>query len=149
MCIIAMYNIIKKVMKKVIFILAVIIGISAESFAGNPYKVDANKVNKAFENASEIKINSVDVTNINNTTYNSLAAEEQTKVGYLVRAFFCGGIALHRQYMGSDWSKLWWKYFCIPVVGGVTACIDFWWVIFEEDAFAKYKGNDAYMVWNQ
>jgi hypothetical protein len=39
-------------------------------------------------------------------------------------------------------------YFCIPVVGGVTACVDFWWVVFKgDDALKKYKGSDKYMVW--
>jgi hypothetical protein len=32
---------------------------------------------------------------------NSVAADEQTKSGYLVRAFFCSIIGLHRSYMGT------------------------------------------------
>jgi hypothetical protein len=136
-------------MKKALFLFSLILGLSVNTFAGNPYKVNQSSINEAFAVAKEVSLSDNDLANMHNSNFNAIAEGEQTREGYLVRAFFCGGIALHRQYMGSDWSKLWWKYFCIPVVGGVTACVDFWWVIFEQDALAKYKGNNSYMVWNE
>ena len=64
------------------------------------------------------------------------------------RAFFCGGIALHRDYMGTGGKSMWWFYLCVPVAGGVDACVDFWWVVFKgSEAMDKYKDNSKFFVW--
>jgi hypothetical protein len=77
----------------------------------------------------------------------SFAVNDQDKVGYLLRCWFCGGIALHRYYMGTTEGFMWALYCCVPVVGGVAQLVDFFWVIFEDDALSKYKNNNKYLVW--
>jgi hypothetical protein len=50
--------------------------------------------------------------------------------------------------MGSDWNQLWWKYFCIPVAGGVANLGDFCWVLFSGNkALSKFKGTNKWFVW--
>jgi hypothetical protein len=77
----------------------------------------------------------------------SLKEGEKTKGGYLIRSFFCGAIALHRYYMGTNQKWMWAMYLCIPVVGGVTNCVDFWGVVFNAVDYKKYENNDKYIVW--
>ena len=137
-------------MKKLLFVLG-FFAVSSFAFAGtDKYKVNDAAVDQMFAQSTDISSSIADEMSI--VSINQPAAVQagggQTVGGYLIRAFFCGGIALHRHYMGGDWGSLWWKYFCIPVAGGVAACGDFWWVVFKgNSALSKYKGNDKWFVW--
>ena len=137
-------------MKKLLFVLG-FFAVSSFSFAGtDKYKVNDAAVDKMFAQSQDISSSVADEMSV--ASINQPAAVQtaggQTVGGYLIRCFFCGGIALHRHYMGGDWGSLWWKYFCIPVAGGVAACGDFWWVVFKgNSALSKYKGNDKWFVW--
>lgn len=137
-------------MKKIFSVLAFFVCLASYgAFASSSdYKLDEGQVDQLFA-ASD------DVTSIAMDEVNALALQPvavkgggQTVGGYLLRSYFCGFIALHRKYMGGDWGKLWWKYFCIPVVGSVTNFVDFWWVVFMgRDAMDNYDGEDKFIVW--
>jgi len=114
------------------------------AFAGNDYKINDANIDNMFANADEISFASND---FGGTNFMTPAGPEKTKGGYLVRAFFCGGFALHRSYMGTAGKTLWYMYLCIPVVGGVVGCVDFWGVVFGSIDFNKYKDNGKYIVW--
>lgn len=130
-------------MKKALFLLAVVLGLSAKSFAGNPYKLNQSSVNDAFAQATEVSFNEYNVLNSNNLNLNLATLEEPTKSGFLIRAFFCGNFALHRSYMGTK--GLFIKYFC---TFGVISCVDFWGTVIKGDEFFnKFKGNDKFVVW--
>lgn len=120
---------------------------SAYSFAGtNDYVIDDAAVEAAFNQAEDITLSSASTISFTGASY--LAQDEKSVGGFLLRSFFCGFIALHRSYMGTGGETMWWKYFCIPVVGGFTNCIDFWWVVFKgQEALSKYKDNPKFMVW--
>jgi len=139
-------------MKKLLFALG-FFGISLFSFAGSgeKYKVNDAAIDQMFAQSQDISsavAGEISVASMNQPTMNVAGGSSQTVGGYLLRCFFCGGIALHRHYMGGDWGKLWWKYLCIPVAGGVASCGDFWWVVFKgNSALSKYKGNDKWFVW--
>lgn len=138
-------------MKKLILSCALALGLCATASA-NKYTLDELQVDQMFEKSTEISFEqkmSMDLGSINEgVNMASMAAGSQTRGGYLLRSFFCGGIALHRYYMGvGDRSIMWLMYLCIPVVGGVNACVDFWWVVFDEDAMDKYKDNSKYIIW--
>ena len=137
-------------MKKLLFILG-FFAVSSFAFAGTEkYKVNDAALDQLFAQSNDISMSVADemtMAGINQPTVQA-AAGGQTVGGYLIRCFFCGGLALHRKYMGSDWGSLWWKYFCIPVAGGVAACGDFWWIVFTGNKnLSKYKGNDDWFVW--
>lgn len=135
-------------MKKFILGLALIGGLFTANFASaSSYKADDVSIDVLFDN-------SVDVTStVNEMALGSMMSPQtvtgdQTVGGYLVRSFFCGFIGLHRSYMGTAGNTVWWWYFCVPVLGGVTNCFDFWWVVFKgDDALSKYKDNGKLMVW--
>ncbi len=77
----------------------------------------------------------------------SQEGEIQTRGGYLIRAFFCGFIALHRTYMGTNGETMWWFYCCVPLAGPIDHFVDFWWVVFDDKAFEKYRNNSKFFVW--
>lgn len=138
-------------MKKLLFIVG-FFAVSSFAFAStDKYKVNDAAVDQLFAQSQDISSAVADemtMASINQPAALQGSGSGQTVGGYLIRAFFCGGIALHRKYMGSDWGSLWWKYFCIPVVGGVAGCGDFWWVVFKgNSALSKYKGSDKFFVW--
>ena len=113
------------------------------TFAGN-YRLDEASINNAFDNATELTVaNPFDVN-----AASMLTDEEPTKMGFLLRAYFCGFVGLHRSYMGTGGKTLWYYYLCIPVGGSVVGCVDFWGVVFKGDEFmAKFKDNPKWVVW--
>jgi hypothetical protein len=137
-------------MKKLVIISGLLFAFTGSSFASG-YKLDEASVDNLFATANDVTLTAAveaqDLSNAFGTS--SVTADAKTVGGFLVRAFFCGGFALHRSYMGTGGKTLFWHYFCIPVVGGVTACVDFWWVVFKgEDAMNKFANNSKFMVWN-
>jgi hypothetical protein len=135
-------------MKKLILSFALALGISATASA-NKYTLDENQVDNMFANSTEISFEqkmSSELSMINEAMIVK-GSDTKTRGGYLLRAFFCGGIALHRYYMGTNKKAMWAMYLCIPVFGGINGCVDFWWVVFDKEAMDKYANNDKYVVW--
>ena len=139
-------------MKKLLFILG-FFAVSSFAFAGTEkYKVNDAAVEKMFAQSQDISSSVADertlaAINQPSTLY---ASGGQSVGGFLIRAFFCGFIGLHRSYMGSDFGDIWWKYCCSTVlVGwGIVQGVDFCWVLFSGNAaLSKYKGNDDFIVW--
>lgn len=130
-------------MKK-LFLLFSAIALTASLFAGNDYKISDAAIDELFEQAKEVSMVS---SELNALSFITAPAPEITRGGYLIRAFCCGGIGLHRSYMGTKGKTLWYMYFCIPVWGGVVALVDFWSVVFDDKQLDKYKDNDKFCVW--
>ena len=136
-------------MKKLLFTFAFAACIFAANLvsAGN-YKVEDATIDQLFSSADDVTFAANDLSLMSPSTA-TLAAGGQTVSGYLLRSFFCGFIALHRSYMGTSGKTLWYYYFCIPVVGGVVGCVDFWWVVFKgSEAMNKYTDNPKFIVWS-
>ncbi len=133
-------------MKKLIFTIILASGL-AFAFQDSKYKLSEAELNKAITESQEVSFSQWAG---NTASYSAsamlLAPNSQTRGGYLLRAFFGGGIALHRYYMGTNNKWMWAMYFCIPVVGDVTACVDFWGAVFDPDFYKKYANNDKYIV---
>jgi len=136
-------------MRKVLFIFACVFAFSVSTKANN-FKLDDSKVDAIFAQSEDVSTTLLNAENSSvEAMFNSSALAKGVDVnvkGYLIRAFFCGGIALHRYYMGCGDKPMWAYYLCIPIAGGVAACVDFWWVIFEATAFDRYKDNDKFLV---
>jgi hypothetical protein len=135
-------------MKKLSLVIAMALGSIAFASANN-YRLNEENLEQAFASATEVTFDQMYAGQLDlSAAYSGTAASDNpTRGGYLVRAFFCGGFALHRYYMGTSRGGMWAMYFCIPIVGGVNACVDFWWAVFDADAYMKYKNNDKYIVW--
>jgi hypothetical protein len=136
-------------MRKVILLAAIIFGLSSVVNA-NKYMLDENNLDNMISKSTEISFEqkmNADFGTMNLDFKVAKAGDTKSRGGYLVRAFFCGSIALHRYYMGTGKKAMWAMYFCIPVVGAVDAFVDFWWVVFDKDAMSKYANNDKYIVW--
>jgi hypothetical protein len=131
-------------MKK-LFLIAVASLFIGSSFASSTssYVADDTQIEQLFASSEEVSLNSSDEATALMLNVNSVNGGDQTKTGFLVRAWFCGFIGLHRSYMGTK--GLWWKYFC---TFNVIGCIDFWGTVFKGDEFfSKFKGNDKFVAW--
>jgi len=137
-------------MKKLILSCALALGLSATASA-NKYTLDEAQVDNMFAKSTEITFEQKMSSELNlvneGMSMKAMASDTKTRGGYLVRSFFCGAIALHRYYMGTNKKAMWAMYLCIPVVGGINGCVDFWWVVFDKEAMDKYANNDKYIVW--
>ncbi|MCX7729413.1 MAG: hypothetical protein N2203_08080 [Bacteroidia bacterium] len=134
-------------MRKALLGVIIAVSFAAKANIDTKYQVDENKLNAIVMQAIEMTENELDEYLNCSIGKMNVLVPEQTRGGYLLRAFFCGGIALHRYYMGTSNQWMWAMYFCIPVVGEVTACVDFWGAVFDKDFYLKYKNNDKYIVW--
>ena len=134
-------------MKKLLLFTAFVACVATASFASKAkYTVDETTVENLFAQSSDVSMAAAGM-NISEqlapTFVMNLSADgDVTKKGFLIRAFFCGGFALHRSYMGTKGMFI--KYCWNPI-----GCVDFWWVVIKGDeAFNKFKGNDKWVVWN-
>lgn len=136
----------KKILLSLVFACSLVIFAKAET---DPYSLDEVNIEALFASAQEVGLDNASLLsdfNLNTVVGSSVA--NVTVGGFLVRAFFCGFVALHRSYAGTGGKKLWWMYLCIPVVGQVNVFVDFWWVVFKgESALSKYQNNGKYIVW--
>jgi len=136
-------------MKKITLALVLALGIGLGAQA-KKYKMDEVKLTQSFENSQEVTFNEMfasDLNVANATNLNLKADGAKTRGGYLLRSFFCGSIALHRYYMGTNKKHMWALYLLVPVAGGAAACVDFWGAVFSPDFYKKYENNDKWFVW--
>lgn len=136
-------------MKKLTLLLGLALGLNLSVFA-NKYKLNDAALNQMIEQSQEIIIdesNAADFSLTNTVDMQLSKADTKTRGGFLLRSFFCGGIALHRYYMGTAKKHMWALYFCVPVAGGVAACVDFWGSVFDKDFHQKFANNDKWFVW--
>ncbi len=134
-------------MKKLFYSIALVVGVTFASNASK-FKISDAQLEKVVVQSTEISSQELSSLFMKESKKFEFATTDSKSRGdYLLRAFFCGGIALHRYYMGTSVSYMWAMYLCIPVVGGVTACVDFWGAVFEPDFYKKYENNDKYIVW--
>lgn len=128
-------------MKKLFFTLTLVFGLATLASA-NTYKLNNASVEAKFA-ASQDVTTELNALTSNTENYATILGGDQSKGGFLVRALFCGYFSIHRMYMGSSFM---WMY-CIPVVGGVTAFVDFCYVLFKGDeALSKYSNNTTFWV---
>ena len=122
------------------------------AFSGTEkYKVNDAALDQMFGQSQDISsalvIGDISFVNFNQPSI-GVDDEVQTESGYLTRWFFCGFIAMHRHYMGGDWSTLWWKYLCVPFASQVAWCGDGLLVVLKgKTILEKYKGNNKWFVW--
>lgn len=135
-------------MKKSLLVLGLALGIAFGAQAGK-YKLDEAQLDEAFAKSTEVSFNDVYAsgTALDLNTTKMGAASTKTRGGYLLRSFFCGSFAIHRYYMGTTKKAMWALYFCVPVAGGVAACVDFWGAVFVADWYKDYEDNDKWFVW--
>lgn len=126
-------------MKKLFFTLALVLGMATLASA-NTYKLNNASVEAKFAASQDVTTELTALTS-NTENFATVLGGDQSKVGFLVRAFFCGSFSIHRMYMGSGFM---WMY-CIPVAGSLTAFIDFWYVVIKgEEGLSKYSNSTKF-----
>lgn len=135
-----------KHMKK--FLLAAGICLSAVtfSFANASYTLDEAAVDEMFTQSEDVTVqlfsSAADVSQFN---FAGVAAPQETVGGFIIRAFFCGIIGLHRSYVGAE--DIWWKYLVMSIIGigGIVTCVDM--IIAIVSGLDTFQGNDSWIAW--
>ena len=136
-------------MKKLSALLSIVCLTASMSFAANNYKIDDAVIDQMFAQSEDVTLTFTDQLSalymINSVNFAALP-EGKTVGGFLLRAYFCGFLALHRSYMGTGDKSVFFYYFCLGIVP--ASCIDFWWVVFKgEEALNQYADNPKWFVW--
>ena len=140
-------------MKKVFLLMALFGACSFSAIGKDAYRLDEVAVEQAFAQATDLSFtveNQELIASALGTAAGIAAVPaegDQTKFGFLVRAYFCGFIGLHRSYMGTNGKDLWYMYLCIPVYGPIVTFVDFWGVVFGALDYTSYKNNSKFNVW--
>jgi hypothetical protein len=134
-------------MKKLVLAIALIVGAASFTFASS-YNLNETAIDAAFDASEDVTMQSNVLTE---SVTNAAAADgEITKGGFLVRAYFCGFVGMHRAYMGNGGKKV-GLYYCLTSIVGVgntIAFIDFLMVLIKGDEMMdKFKDNSKFIVW--
>ncbi len=144
-------------MKKLLVCMFALFGMVGLSFA-DKYELDNNAIDNAFNQATTLSLDNVDLSALNGLDMNlNLNSEIATMAGaggknWGVAAlldFFLGGIGIHRMYLGS--SDLMWLYYGITCCGifGIVPLVDFIVIIVDgiDNNIGKYCNNSSYFMW--
>lgn len=131
-------------MKKLFLAFALALGVAGGSFA-NGYKMDEAAIDAAFAVAQDVSFEA----SMDQTLFSSavLPDTEVTKGGYYLRLCFCSVIGLHRSYMGTGGEDMWYKYLCFVCANSVATFYDFWWPLFQDEAWEGMKDNPKFFAW--
>jgi hypothetical protein len=140
-------------MKKLLSIALVLAGLSmSNTTKASSYVLDEIAVTTTINNATEESLESfTSVSNSESNNFTSATAVvkgDQSKGVFLVAAFFCGGFAIHRFYMGVNGKGgiIFLSNFCLF---GVPALIDFIYVLIDDSNFSKYDNSSEIFVWSK
>ena len=134
-------------MKKLVLATALIVGAASFTFASS-YNLNETAIDAAFDASENVTMQS---NILNESVTNAAVADgDITKGGFLIRAYFCGFVGMHRAYMGNGGKKV-GLYYCLTSivgVGGTIAFIDFLMVLIKgEEMMDKFKDNSKFIVW--
>lgn len=140
-------------MKKVFSTLLIICGlfISLNSVKANSYVLDNSAVDNLFASATELNLNTVAFDGLNAMNFpqgTATLASDKNAIVAAVLAFFLGGYAVHRYYLGTK-GTMFFYYFCTcGGVFGVIPLIDFVMILVDNKDISKYCNNENFIMWN-
>jgi hypothetical protein len=141
-------------MKKLFLIFSMVAG-SFLTVNANEFKLDDQNVENLMSSASEYTVLDMqsDLSAMSNDANSSnfaatLKGGDKNNTGYFLRWFFCGGIALHRYYMGvGDAKNYMWALYClVPVANIVTAWGDLLYPLIDSKGIDNYTDNSKWFV---
>jgi len=143
-CLIKNINRMKKLLLTCVVLFAMAIGAHAN------YTLNESQLNQAFANATEIQL----VNLLDNPAALNLAgvntffvASDKNAIVAAVLAFFLGGIAIHRYYLGTK-GVMFFYYFCtFGGIFGIVPFVDFVVLLVESNDISKYCNNEKFLMW--
>lgn len=138
-------------MKKTLLVCMVaLFVVIAQSFGNSKYRVDDAQIESIFDNAISVQKSNMDLTKLYEDTNARFEIKEgKSPIAAFVIAWFLGGIAIHRVYLGGT---------PLLVVGYLFTIFGFFGLIplgdiivllvsvFKND-LGKYEGSDAFIMW--
>jgi TM2 domain-containing membrane protein YozV len=135
-------------MKKFLLIFSTLFVFAIGSKAN--YSLNESQLNQAFSNATEVLL----VSLLENPAALNLAgvntfyvASEKNAIVAALLAFFLGGYAIHRYYLGTK-GTMFFYYFCTcGGIFGVVPLIDFVMLLVDSKDISKYCNNEKFIMW--
>ncbi len=135
-------------MKKVILFLSVLI-LSIGLTKASSFKLDAETMETKFSTAQEI---SIEQLNFMALTQNAHLSSDKSRVKAGLLGIFCGGLGIHRFYLGHKSSGV--IYLVVGILSGTSlsgllGVIDgvLYLVASDEEFQQKYANNDELIQW--
>ncbi len=138
-------------MKKIFTVFLVILGlfISLSNVSANSYVLDNSKIDNLFSSSTEL---SLDAASLNSGNLNlpagmaTFSAGDKDAIVAAVLAFFLGGFAIHRYYLGTK-STMFFYYFCTcGGIFGVVPLIDFVMLLVNSKDITPYINNENFIM---
>jgi len=137
-------------MKKCLAVFGLFIVFTSFTFASE-YKLDENKIDGLFNQASEISVNSLSADMNANLPNNAAFDDNSSKVIIaVVVCWLVGEFGIHRYILGTK-SNMWIYYTCTcGGIFGIVPFVDFWVLIIDGLILkneSKYMNNEKFFMW--
>ncbi|MDP4186785.1 MAG: TM2 domain-containing protein [Bacteroidota bacterium] len=142
-------------MKKIIFMLGISFFSVSFLFAGENYKLDDQKVDVMFTNATEISLTQWASPEQGKLampalTFARLANDDSKAITSFLLCTFLGGFGIHRMYLRST-NSMWALYtFTVCGIFGIVPTVD-WFVLLIDGIInkniSKYENNPKFFMW--
>lgn len=135
-------------MKKLLLIFSVLMVFAMGAKAN--YALDESRLNQAFANATEVQLASLlespSALNLAGVNTFYVASEKNAIVAALL-AFFLGGIAIHRYYLGTKATMILYYFCTCGGIGGIVPFVDFIVLLVDSNDISKYCNNEKFLMW--
>ncbi len=136
-------------MKKILFTLVAVLFIFASQAKANNYYLNNSAVDNMFANATEVQVASL-LASANSNVYNlagiSVAAEKNAIVAAIL-AWFLGGFAIHRYYLGTKGSMFFYYFCTFGGIFGIVPLVDFVMLLVNSNDISPYINNEKFIMW--
>jgi hypothetical protein len=141
-------------MKKLFLMMSLLAGSYFTAHASE-FKLDDENIENMISSAAEYTaadlqsdISMISAEPNNGNSFAILKSGGKSESGYFIRWFFCGGIALHRYYMGAGDAKnyIWALYLCVPIASWVAWVGDLIYPLVDNGGIDNYANNSKWFV---
>ena len=136
-------------MKKLLLI-AVIFSLTAmfaQNASASKYKLDDQKVDVLFENATEVDFSFLTEEATKNPNVTSMVMAEKDPMVAILLDFFLGGLGVHRFYLGTKTMTGIGYILTCGGIGGIVPLIDLIMLAVDYDDISKYVDNPKFFMW--
>ncbi|MCX7987145.1 MAG: TM2 domain-containing protein [Bacteroidales bacterium] len=135
-------------MKKFLLALSVIFVFAIGAKAN--YALNESNLDQAFAGATEVQIvnliSSPEAMNLAGMNTYLLSSDKNAFVAAIL-AWFLGGFAIHRYYLGTKGSMFFYYFCTFGGIFGIVPFVDFIVLLINSNDISKYVNNEKFIMW--
>jgi len=133
-------------MKKLLLILSCIFVFAFSSKAN--YVLNNNSIDQLFASATEVQItNLLETNSLDFAGTVATISSEKNAIVAAILAWFLGGFAIHRYYLGTKGSMFFYYFCTFGGIFGIVPLIDFVMLLVNSKDISKYCNNEKFIMW--